>query len=395
MQSRPRPDYDPEGLYIDDIFDAVGRSVGLVSRNTPRDPSGSGILVSPRIEFGSYYDSNVLRTATNRHGDFVQTTRASLDVASERDDHGIEFGGFGEVGYFSRFVSENYRQYGGYAGGFLVPTDETKIGVRVSQERLRQLREETGAGAIQLRPTVYHLTTASVTGSYTDADWLVVPTGRFQRYVYDPNPPVVLGSEFDHNTSLGSLRIGHSVSEGSAIFVEPSVNARTYDQSVGPDGFQHDSSGYQILAGVRLDLSSVTYIEAAVGWLEQRYVDPAFQPVSGQTFAATAVWNPRDWITASLEGARRVDEVQLPGFASAVVTFATGSFDYELLDNWLANANLGYAQSQFEGTGGTVPRIDTSWRYGLGTRYLVDRGFTLGAAWTMYDRSSTVPSAAL
>src|SRR5581483_5395173 len=118
---RPRPDFDPEGLYIDDIVDGVGRAIGVVPHDRKRSPSGSGVLVLPRLQLGTYYDTNVLRTPSNRHGDFAQTARASLYISSDRDDNGFELGGFAEVGSFARFVSENYQQYGGYAGGFLVP----------------------------------------------------------------------------------------------------------------------------------------------------------------------------------------------------------------------------------------------------------------------------------
>src|SRR5437868_8411375 len=80
---RPRPDFDPEGLYIDDIFDAVGRVVGAIPRDRKRDPSGSGVLVMPRLQLGSYYDTNVLRTPNNHRSDVVQTARASLDITSD------------------------------------------------------------------------------------------------------------------------------------------------------------------------------------------------------------------------------------------------------------------------------------------------------------------------
>lgn len=396
VPNRPRPGYEPEGLYIDDIFDAVGRSVGLVRRDKPRADSGSGILVSPRLQLGTYYDTNVLRTPSNRRGDFVQTERVSLDISSERDDNGFELGGFAENGNFARFSSENYQQYGGYAGGFLFPTDETRLNARVSQERLRQLREETGAGFSQLRPTFYSLTTASAGADYRDRDWLVSSSGRVKRFVYEPNPPTLVGRESDRDEWTGTLRLGHSVSEGSAIFIEPQINSRNYRQSPGTDGFRHDSSGYQILGGVRLDFSSVTFAELSAGWLEQSYVDTAFAHLSGPAFAGTFVWNPRDWLSTSIDFGRRIDESVLPGVSGIETSFVSSSVDYELDENWLANGNISYNTSQYRGaTAGTNSRVDDTWRYGLGTRYLVDRWLWLGGSWTSYNRVSTTAGAEL
>jgi hypothetical protein len=396
VANRPRRDFQPEGLYIDDIFDAVGRSVGLVSRKKPRDDSGSGILVSPRIQFGTFYDTNVLRTPSNRKGDFARTERVTLDVTSERDDNGFEFGGFAENGAFARFSSENYNQYGGYAGGFLFPTDEVRLNARVSQERLRQLREETGAGTSQLRPTFYSLTTLSAGADYRDRDWQLGSLGRLKRYVFETNPPVLIGQESDRDEWTGTFRVGRAVSEGSAVFIEPQINSRNYRQAVSTDGFRHDSSGYQILAGVRLDFSSVTYAELAAGWLDQSYVDSSFTHLSGPTFAGTFVWNPRDWLSVLADFGRRIDESVLPGVSGVESSFVSGAIDYELDENWLANANIGYSESQYRGaSAGTNARVDDVWRYGLGTRYLVDRWLWLGGSWTSFNRDSTSTAAAL
>jgi hypothetical protein len=398
VQQRPRPDFDPEGLYFDDLVDGVGRAVGLVRRDQPRPDSTSSVIVYPKLLLGTYYDDNVLRSPNSKRGDFAHTGRASLDINSDRDEHGFEFGGYAEAGFFDRFVSENYHQYGGYAGGFLVPTDESRLNAKFSAERLRQPREEIGAGTAELRPTVYHLLTGTVKGEYQNADWLLAPSGTFKRYTYEPNQPVVLGSEFDRNEYTAAFRIGHAINSGSAVFIEPQVNKRSYDLAVSPDdGFRHDSSGYQVLAGARLDFSSVTYAEFAGGWLHQSYVDPAFKSLSGPALLATGVWNPRDWITLSLEAGRQITESVLAGVSGIEVTYVQSTFDYEIDYDWLASANLGYTTADYRGsTSGTGPaRSDNILRYGLATRYLLNRRVALGLAWTAFDRSSNTPGAEL
>ena len=396
VQSRPRPDYDPEGVFIGDLVDGLGRAVG-VRRDRPRSDSTSSVLIWPRLQLGTYFDDNALRAPSNPRGDFVHTAKASVDVNTDRNDHGFEFGGYGEVGYFDRFVSENYHQYGGYLGGFLVPTNETRLGIRVSDDRLRQPREEIGAGLSQLRPTVYHLATASVRGEYRDADWQLTPAGSFKRYTFEANAPVVIGGEFDRDELVGGFRVGHSVTEGSSVFIEPQLNTRSYHQTVSTDGFRHDSSGYQILAGGRFDVSSVTYAEFAAGWLQQRYVDPAFSAISGPAMIGSATWNPRDWITLSLDAGRQIAESELPGVSGIETMYVQAALDYELGYNWLANAYVGYTTADYNGsaTSTSQARSDNILRYGLGTRYLVNQRIALGLAWSAYDRSSNTPGAQL
>ncbi|MBV8538664.1 MAG: outer membrane beta-barrel protein [Alphaproteobacteria bacterium] len=398
VQSRPRPDYDPDGIYFSDLVDGLGRVVGVVPKDRPRSDAPSTVVIYPTLTFGSYYDDNVLRTASNRRGDFVQTARAALDMSSDRDTHGFEVGGYGEVGYFSRLVSENYHQFGGYAGAFLVPSDESRLRVRLSDERLREPREDTGGATGQLRPTVYHLLTATMAGEYKNADWLLAPSGVLKTYTYQPNAPVVIGSEYDRDEYTGTFRVGHTMSEGSAVFIEPQINTRSYHEAVSPvDGFRHDSSGYQIIAGAHFDFSSVTYAEIGGGWLQQHYEDPAFKTLSGPALLATATWNPRDWITLSLDAGRQINEAVIPGVSGVETTYATATLDYELDYNWLANLNLGYITADYRGVpvGGGPERSDTILRYGVGTRYFVARGASVALNWVSYDRSSNVASADL
>jgi hypothetical protein len=396
--SRPRPDYDPDGIYFNDLVDGLGRMIGVVPKDRPRGDAASTVVIFPTLTLGSYYDDNVLRTASNPRGDFVQTARAALDMSSDRDTHGFELGGYGEVGYFSRLVSENYHQFGGYAGAFLVPSDESRLRVRLSDERLREPREDTGGAVGQLRPTVYHLLTASVNGEYKNGDWLLTPSGVLKTYTYQPNAPVVIGSEYDRDEYTGTFRVGHTVSEGSAVFIEPQVNTRNYHETVSPvDGLRHDSSGYQIIGGARFDFSSVTYAELGGGWLQQRYEDQAFKTLSGPALLATATWNPRDWITVSLDAGRQITEAVIPGVSGVEVTYVNSALDYEIDYNWLANINLGYTSADYRGSpvGGGPLRSDTIMRYGIGTRYFVARGASVALNWVGYDRSSNVATADL
>jgi hypothetical protein len=398
VQFRARPDYDPDGIYFNDLVDGLGRAIGVVPKDRPRSDSTSSVVIFPTLTLGSYYDDNVLRTASNPRGDFVQTARAALDMSSDRDTHGFELGGYGEVGYFSRLVSENYHQFGGYAGAFLVPSDESRVGVKVSDERLREPREDTGGAVGQLRPTVYHLLTASVTGQYKDADWLVAPSGVLKTYTYQPNAPVLIGSEYDRDEYTGTFRVGHTVSEGSAVFIEPQINTRNYHEEVSAvDGFRHDSSGFQIIGGAHFDFSSVTYAELGAGWLEQRYVDSAFRTLSGPALLATATWNPRDWITVSLDAGRQITEAVIPGVSGVEVTYVTSALDYELDYNWLANFNVGYTTADYRGSSAASgpERSDTILRLGIGTRYLVARGASVGLNWVGYDRTSNTATADL
>jgi hypothetical protein len=388
VQLRPRPDFDAEGLFAEDLADGLARSTGFIRRDLSRGDVPSNVIFFPRLQQGLYYDDNLLRTEDNRRSDFALTTLAAVDIVSDHEDHGVRLGGSVERDSYLRLARQDYTEFGGHVAAYSAPTDETKFALEASQDHKRQPIEDSGLGATQLRATFYDLTNVRLSGEYLNADWQLAPSGSLNRYAFEANPPVVFGNEFDRCEWNSAFRLGYSFSEGSGLFVEPQINVRHYNAAIGLDGFRHDSSGYQILAGTRFDVSSVSFLEFGAGWLEQYYADQAFPLTRGPAFRAKLVWNPRDRLSFALESGRRIDEANLPGVAGMETTFAAGSLDYELDDNWLADINLAYADSNFQANGLFFSREDETILYGIGIRYLVNQRVSIGGTWSAYDRNS-------
>lgn len=293
VTKRPRPDFDAEGIELPE----------------------TDLLLFPSLQPALIADSNALRTESNRRGDFAEKTAAELALQSDEEDRGWTLSADGDSTRYLRFPSQNADQGRLLQRGFIAPTEETRIGLDLSEEWLVQPIEDSGDGFRQQRPTPYSDRSALLTLGYADEDWQILASERAEAYRFGANPPVVIGDELDRNEFTSTLHIARQLFEGTALYIEPEVNLRHYLREVGVDGLRHSSSGGQMVAGLRYDLSSVTFIEAGAGWLRQDYADHAFATVVGPALQGRAVWNPLDQLSFTVLATRRVGESNLPNTA--------------------------------------------------------------------------------
>lgn len=71
-----------------------------------------------------------------------------------------------------------------------------------------------------------------------------------------------------------------------------SLNQRMYATPVDATGFARNSSGWDIVGGITLDLGGLTTAEAFVGYLQQNYVNQGTPPLQGSQFGLLAYWSP-------------------------------------------------------------------------------------------------------
>lgn len=392
---RPHPGYDAQGVAWPDLLDGLGRLLSPEARSQPRDDAASDVILFPTAQTSLIADSNALRRQAGAQGDFATQLSAGLTAASSDEDRGWSLAASGDSLRYLRFSSQNGDQTRLHQDGFLAPTEDLRATLSFDEQWLVEPIEDSGTGYRQQKPNRYAQYSTSLTLGYTTDDWQLLATEQTVAFRYAGNPPAILGNELDHEQLTSILHLERTLFEGTALFIEPQVNLRHYDREISTDGLRHDSSGGQILAGLRYDLSSVTYIEAGAGWLHQDYVDSRFASVSGPALQGRAVWNPLDRLSFGAGAQRRINESNLLGTAGVEVTSENASADYEIDDNLLAGLNFSFTDMRYKMEAGSLSRVDDIRQYGGEVRYLIDETASIAAAWTNYRRSSTVTGAAL
>jgi hypothetical protein len=177
-------------------------------------------------------------------------------------------------------------------------------------------------------------------------------------------------------------------SPGYSSFVQLSYNERLYKTPFDFAGFNRDSRGYRIDAGVELLVTDLVRGEIFAGYMDQDYTFP-LRDVSGVNYGAGLAWYATPLLTVNLDASRSLNETTLVGAAARDDREVRLGADYELLRNVILQGSLGYTQSKFQG----IPREDNYVDAGVHATYLVNRTFSVKAGYTYDDRSSSAPGA--
>jgi hypothetical protein len=368
---RPRPEYEPLGIELDEI---LGRA-GLLDKKAveeKRSPFAS-FIVRPAVELDVRYESNIFRTSrevATPKSDEIAHLRPAIAIASDWNNHAATLAVSGDIARHLHYQSEDFEDFRSLLGGRLDATSDLAINLDGRYEKLHEPRgtpDDLGPTA----PIVNQHMAGLFGGTRYMADLLLLHfKGETKQLWFQ-------GGDFtthlrDRRESVVALRTGWELSPGTIAFVEPSYNMRVFDTKVDSGGLLQGSKGYRVLVGATWDVTGVTFIEAGVGWFRQEFDEPLFEPSSGPAFEGKMIWNPDPLMTISATLSRRTEETSAIGASSSLVTQAILGFDYELLDNLIFTSRLDFAHSQFTGQTDRIDKIVTGsagFDYRIGHRW--------------------------
>jgi hypothetical protein len=390
---RARPEFDPLGIELDEILNRVG----ILDDKTveeKRSPFAS-FVVNPVTEVEMRGESNIFRTEHDAKSDQIASVRPSLAVSSDWNNHAVSFRVGGDIGRYLNHSAESYEDLRTGAGGRFDVSDALTLDVDTRFERVHEMRgvpEDVGFRF----PPVNIETLGLKGGARYQADLLLLHLkGKIDRLVHKDGDPSTTPLRDRDESEIG-LRTGWELSPGTTIFVEPTVNERVYDHELDSLGVRQGSHGYRALVGVTWDVSGVTFLEAAVGWLRQSYEDPGFAPTQGPSVDIKAIWNPTEMMTLTAGVQRRVDESAtvdpLTGRPQAtsgiLVTQGNLGLDYELMENLIFSSKVDISDQQFEGY--EPKRKDFVVAGSLGLDYRIGHNWYARLGYDVIHRSSNL-----
>jgi hypothetical protein len=387
---RSRPEFQPQGIELDRLLSAVGLgAVGRGGDSSPekRNPLLSSFIVSPRVEIDVVHDSNLFRTA-DATSDRISVVRPAIEVRSDWSSHALSVAIDSEIGRHQKNSIEDYEDIAGRIAGSAEFFDSTKVSAGVGLERTHSQRGEILDAGTTDGPAVSYLTSVrlGVEHRLEPLDLQLTYTGSSVDFVSSATTD---NDDLDRTDGRVSLRIGLEIDQGTSLFVEPSYNWKTYDRTVDQAGLQQDNDGTEFLAGVTWDVSSVTFLEFAVGYLRQEFDDPSLSTIQGPTLSTRIIWNPSDLWTVTLNSQRTVQETATPGQAGVLVTATDARIDYEFLYNTIVSVSAAYADEENSGSNQT----DTRTNFGVKIRHLLNENLYLQFETSLIDLSSTDPDA--
>lgn len=357
---RPRPDYDPLGI------------------------RAGTFLIFPSLTVSETYDDNIFATPDDEVDDFITEVSPRVRAVSNFVRHRLGLSVGADIGLYLDESDENYQDYFGEVDGRLDILRSTYLDAQVGIGRFHEGRddpEDVGGD----EPTEYDRYEGELALNHTINRLFGRLTGRVAVFDFD-DAGTVSNDDRDRTDYDALLRVGYIVSPRFNVFTEGRYTIEDRDQDVDDAGFERDSDGWEIRGGAAVDITTVLFGEAYVGYRTESFDDPAFDDVDGISFGVDLTWNPTTLTTVVLSGDSDIEATTQAGAAGNFQSSIGLSVDHELLRNLLVGARIGYLRDDFDG----IDRVDNRFDVGASVTYLINRYLSVEGGYLFSDRSSDV-----
>lgn len=360
VQDRARPDYDPLGI------------------------RAGAFSIFPQIGVDAIYDDNIFATRDNTIDDWIIQLRPQIRFQSEWPRHSLAVRTGAILGYYQDNENENYQEYFVLANGRLDIMTGTTVSGSGGYERLHEERGSPN-DVNGIEPTEFdrQYLRLDIERAITSLQLRAGPFyDNFDFHSVRAVGGIINQDNRDRDVYGGYVRLGYAASPNLLGFIRGSYNWRRYDIETS-----RNSEGYQLDAGVSLDIGGITTGEAFLGYREQDFESPAFQTFDGFTYGASILWNPTPLTSVRFGITDEIEETILAGSSSYEAITYSVDVNHELLRNLLIGAAVAYREEDFQQIG----RQDDFTRYRVSVNYLLNRNFNVEAGFNHDERSSNRP----
>jgi hypothetical protein len=365
VKNRPWPDYAARGI-----------------RNGPW-------MYYPTATLGTFYDSNVFSSPTNRQDDFATRFSAGLRAKSLWERHSLDLKLLTDSKFYRDHPGLNQTDVAFDGTGRLDIDHSTQL---LGRAQAAYLHDEVGsltspAGAIE--PTPYSFFSSDLTLRKEFGRFTASAGARVDSYDYG-SVRAANGSTINQDARDGQIytahgRIDYAFSEKMALFASVEDNKR--DLRGSPTG-SLDSSGYRTLAGVDIELTHLIKGEFAAGYLHQSFASPAIGDISGPAYRVFLTWSP----TRRLDIHFNAEQIVTTTADTSVTGVLANSFqlgaDYEIRPDLVLSPLFIYEKDDFKG----LPRNDDVYAAELRLKHPFNNWASASVYYRYLHRDSNIPA---
>jgi hypothetical protein len=353
----------------------------------------------PDLELDEVFNDNLYATPAGQSptAAFVQLIKPTLDLRSDWNNHMLNIFLRGGFGFYSG--GNSILNYQDLSAGFDGRVDIQRTWNVYGGASFNRRHEDPGSPNVTtfVAQTIYNQIATNV-GYYQEFNRLNVRLdGRMDNYTYfnnglGPGQGVIPNSDRDRTEFREAARFGYEFSPGYQVWMRGSLNQRTYATVPDSQGFNRNSTGWDVVGGVTVDLGGITSFEAFAGYLQQNYQDNQFQTISAPQFGLTGYWNPMRELLIKPFVRRTIEDSALATAVSYISTAFGTDVTYNFRPNIEVDAHGDYTIANY----GFFPGV-TSQRY---EQYLTLRAsvlyrptpnFYIGPSYQYLNRDSNQP----
>ncbi len=343
-------------------------------------------LLLPSFTLGAEYNDNIFAEETDERADLFFTASPAVSLQSDWGRHALGVYAAAVVNRYLDNTREDNENFSLTMDGRVDVTRDTNIFAGAGIELLHEDRGSPDDVNGEV-PTEFSVAGAQIGVLQNWARVSARADARVRQFDYDDVPAagaVINNDDRDRTEFEGSLRGAYEILPGYEAFIEGRLISRNYDDPVDDAGFQRDSDGYNVNAGVAIDITGLVFGDFFAGYWSQDYEDPSFGASDSLSLGADINWNVTPLTTLRLGVARSIEETTLVGAASFTATRISLSADHELLRNLLLNADVTGTRNDYE----NIERTDDIVSLSVGVTYLMSRYVHLSAGYSFAMRDS-------
>lgn len=364
VRDRPRPDYNGLGINL-------GAFTGQAH-----------LLVT-----GEYND-NIFATTTTTD-DIILHYQPELTIRSGWSRHELAGYARAQINRNIDFSSEDSEEYALGLSGRLDILSTGSVKLTTDYQHQSEARSSSNTPTNSVNPIEFDTAGAALAGTYEFNRLKISGLVDFRQFDYDDGRTslgaVIEQDDRDRDITTFTARADYAISPATALFLQGSVNERSYRLKPPAVALNRDSTGYEILAGANFELSSLVRGDIGVGYIHQDYDDPAQNDLDGFGARGRLEWFPTRLTTVTLVGARSVEDSGILGSSGYLSTNVSLQVDHELMRNLILTGYAGVGSDDFEG----ILRSDDRVNLAVSATWLLNRRAALTASFNHFDQNSS------
>jgi hypothetical protein len=343
----------------------------------------------PTATIGSFYDSNVFSSATNRQDDFAARFAAGLRARSLWERHALDLELSTQSLLYRNHSGLNQTDVDFKGTGRLDIDHSTQLLGRVQaaylHDEVGSLTSPTGA----VEPTPYGFGSADVTLRKEFGRFTASIGTRVDTYDYG-STRAQNGTTINQDARDGQIysiheRIDYAFSKKMAVFASLENNWRDLR---GSPGASLNSNGYRALAGVNLELTRLIKGEFAAGYLRQNFDSPLIGDVSGPAYRVMLTWSPSRRLDIHFNAEQMVTTTADTSPTGVLANSFQLGADYEIRPNLVLSPLFIYEKDDFKGQ----PRNDDVYAAELRLKRMFNNVASASLYYRYLRRDSNIPA---
>ena len=361
VQERERPEFDPLNVRL------------------------RSFILAPSVQVSGNYDTNVFTQSRNGKSDFFTSIQPTISLKSDWSRHQLNFETGADLTRYFNYDERDANDFYANIGGRLDISRDNILSGRGRVERLHEEPDSPDSPAGKgLDVVEYYRNLVELSYRHNFNRLFTIVGGDITRLDFEDQNGQDEDTR-DRNQYRGKFRLGYQLSPRINVFGDATYDVRRYDETPALD---RDSQGVNLQVGSGIDITSVLFGEAGVGYVYRKYQDSQLDSVNGVSANAGITWNITQLTSLNFTAQADVLESTITYEDDQASSNYRKSFGvevwHELLRNVLLNANADYYRDDFEGTSRSDDTVDL----GGGVRYLLNRNLSLDANYSYRTRWS-------